>query len=81
MSVWHNVGSNVSTLEKKKKDLLLSKRPNLWNIENIRRVLEENQQKVLEGCQKNFVHQKIPYIARLRHLGNHTEAVDLYLMN
>ena len=29
----------------------------------------------------NLVHQKIPYIARLRHLENHTEVVDLYVMN
>ena len=27
------------------------------------------------------MHQKKPYISRLRHLENHTEAVDLYLMN
>ena len=26
------------------------------------------------------MHQKIPYIARLRHLEYHTEAVDLYIM-
>ena len=29
----------------------------------------------------NLVHQKLPYTSRLRHLENHTEAVDLYLMN
>ena len=27
------------------------------------------------------MHQKISYTTRLRHLENHTEAVDLYLMN
>ena len=27
------------------------------------------------------MHQNIPYIARLRPLENHTEAVDLYFMN
>ena len=37
--------------------------------------------KLLVGCQKNLVHQKVPYIARLRHLENHTEAVDLSLVN
>ena len=37
--------------------------------------------KLLVGCKKNLVHQKIPYIVRLRHLKNHIEAVDLYLMN
>ena len=31
--------------------------------------------KVLVACQKTLVHQKVSYIARLRHLGNHTEAV------
>ena len=39
------------------------------------------RRKILVGCQKNFVHQKTPYIGRLKHLENHTEAVDLYLMN
>ena len=29
----------------------------------------------------NLVHQKLPYTSRLRHLENHTEAVDLYLVN
>ena len=43
--------------------------------------LKEIPQKVLKGCQKNLVHLKILYITRLRHLENHTEAVDLYLMN
>ena len=37
--------------------------------------------KVLVGCQKNLVHQKIPYIAKLKLLENPREAVDLYLMN
>ena len=31
---------------------------------------------MLVGCQKNLVHQKIPYIAILRHLENHPEAVS-----
>ena len=34
---------------------------------------------VLVGCQENFVHQRIPYIDRLRNLENTSEAVDLYL--
>ena len=46
------------------------------------RVLEKKSaKKGLVGCQKNLVHQKIPYIARLRYLENHREAVDLYFMN
>ena len=81
MSIWNNVGSNVSTLEKNTKDLARSERPKLWDIKNIHRVLEENPKKILVGCQKNLVHQNIPYITRLRHLQNYTEAVDLYLMN
>ena len=27
------------------------------------------------------VHQRVPYIARLTHLENHAEAVELYLKN
>ena len=39
------------------------------------------RKKVLVGYQKNLVNQTIPLIVRLRHLENHTAAVDLYLMN
>ena len=67
--------------EENAKDLPRSGRAKLWDIENIRRVLEENPQKVLVGRQKNLVHLKTPYITRLRHLENHTETVDLYPMN
>ena len=70
-----------NTGDENTKDLPHSGRPKLWNIENNRRVLEENPQNVLLDCQKNLVHQKLQYIARLRHLRNHTEAVDVYLMN
>ena len=70
-----------NTGEKNTKDLPRSGRPKLWDIENIRWVLEENPQKSTRRHQKNLVHQKIPHMARLRHLKNHTEAVDLYLMN
>ena len=46
MSVCYNDGSNVSKLEKKNtKDLPLSGKCKLWDIENIHRVLEENPQK------------------------------------
>ena len=81
MRMWHSDGSNVSTLEKK--TLKIYHVPEyLWDIENIRRILEENlQKKVLVGCQKDLMHQKIPCIARLTHLENYTEAVDLYLLN
>ena len=72
---------HFNTREGNTKDLQRSGSPNLWYIEHISRVLEENPQKRLEGCQKNFVHQKIPYIVRLRHSTNHIEAVGLYLMN
>ena len=44
-------------------------------------ILRIYAKKVLVSCQKNLVHQKIPYIARFRYLENHTEALDLYLMN
>ena len=71
-----------NTVEENIKDLPRSGRPKLWNIGNMYRVLEENpHKKVLVGWQKNLVHQNIPYITRLRHLENHTEAADLYLMN
>ena len=73
MSVWHF--QRFNTGEENIKELPRSGRPELWDIENIRRVLEENPQKVLIGSQKNLVNQNIPYIARLRHLENHTEAV------
>ena len=39
------------------------------------------RKKVLVGCQNNLLYQQIPYTAILRHLENHAEAVDLYLMN
>ena len=42
VNVWHNDGSNVSRLEKKTLKIYHVK---LWNIENIRIVLEECPQK------------------------------------
>ena len=76
--VSERVAQRFNTGEENTKDLPRSRRPKLlWDIENIRRVLEENSQKVLVGHQKNLVQQNIPYIARLRHLENRTEAVDL----
>ena len=77
MSVWHNNNSNVSTL--KKKTLKIYDVLEYLNY-GILKVLEENSQKTLLACQKNLMHQKISYIARLRHLEKHTEAVDLHLM-
>ena len=38
-------------------------------------------EEILIRCQNNLVHEKIPYITRLRHLENNREAVDMYLMN
>ena len=56
-----------NTGEENTKDLPRSGRSKLWDIENLRRGLEENLQKVLIDCKKN--------------MENHTETVDLYLMN
>ena len=82
MSVWRNDGSNVSTLEKK----ILKIYHVLENLDyGLLRIYTDFWRKihknVLVGCQKNSVHQKKPYITRLRHLENHTEAVELYTMN
>ena len=64
------------------KDLPRSGISKLWDINNMSRVLEnKSAKKVLVGCQKNLVHQKIPYIIILRHFENHREVVDLYLLN
>ena len=50
---------HINTGEENTKDLPRSGRPKLWDIENIRRALEENPQEALVGCQTNLVHQKI----------------------
>ena len=70
-----------NTREENTKDLPLPARPKLWNIENIRTMLEKIRKKVPVGCQKHFVNEKIPYIDRLIHSQRYTEAVILYLMN
>ena len=70
-----------NTGEVNTKDLPCCGGPKLWDIENILKVSEEIRKKVLVDCQKNLVHQMIPYIARLRHIENHTEAENLYLIN
>ena len=57
-----------NTREENTKDLPRSEISKLWDIDNIRRILEENPQKSTLGCQKYFLYQKIPYIYRLRHL-------------
>ena len=72
MSVWHNNGSNVSTLEKKKQDLSRSGRPELWDIENIRSGFQENPKKILVRGQENLMDQNMSYIARLVYFENHT---------
>ena len=82
VSMWHNYGSNVSSLGKK----TLENHHFLVNLNyELLRIYAEFwkkiRKKILVGCQKNLVHQKVPCITRLRHLENHTEAVDLYLMN
>ena len=60
-----------NTGEENIKDSPSSGRSKLRDIENIRRVLEEIPQK------KALVASKNPYISRLRHLEDHTEAVEL----
>ena len=50
-------------------------------IVNIRRVLEENPQKSTRSLSEELGASKVTIIARLRHLENHTVAVDLDLMN
>ena len=72
---------NTGEEKKNTEDLPCSGRPTLWNIETIHRDLKENPQKNTRrlaeelGASKDNIHR------RLRHLENHTEAVDLYLMN
>ena len=59
------------------KDLPRSGKSKLWDIENVADFWKKIHEKVLVGCQNNLVHQTMPYI----HLENHTEAVNLNLMN
>ena len=67
-----------NTGEENTKDLPHCRRPKLWDIEKIIRIKKKKSgKKSTRSCQKNLVHQNIPYIARLGHLKNHTEAVDL----
>ena len=84
--MWHNNGSNVSMLEKmlEKKTLKIYHILEELNYGIFRiyaKVWKEICKKVLIGCHKNLMHKKVPYIARVWHLENYTEAVDLYLMN
>ena len=73
---------NFNTGEENSKDLPRSARPKYYGTKRIyTEFWKEIRKNVLVGCQKNLVYQKIQYIARLRHLENHTEAVDLNLMN
>ena len=81
MSVWHNDGPNDSTLEKKNtKDYVILEDLN-YGLKLYAEFWKKIHKKIITGCQKNLVHQKILYISRLRHLENHTETVDLYPMN
>ena len=76
VSMWHNNGSNVSTLDKKNtKDLLVLKDLNYGILRIYAEFWKKICKNVLVGCQENLVHQKIPYIARLRRLENHSEAI------
>ena len=80
--MWHNDGSSVSTLEKKTPKIYhVLKDINYGILRIYVEFWEKIRKTILVGCQKNLVHQMIPYIARLRHLENHTETVDLYLMH
>ena len=69
VSVWHNDGSNVLILEKKtlnNYDVLENLNYDIWRI--YAEFLEGNPQESTLGSQKNMVHHKIPYIAKLKHL-------------
>ena len=78
VNMWHNNGSNVSTLENKNtKDLLILEDLNYGILRIYAEFWKKISKKVHIGHQKNFVHQKIPYIARLRHLESHTEPIDM----
>ena len=82
MSVWHNNGSNISTLDKETLKIFhILEDINYEILRTYAEFWKKIRQKVLIGSQKNLVHQKIPYIVRLRHLENHTEAVDVYPRN
>ena len=82
MSMWHNDGSNISTVEKKTLKIYHVLEDLNYGIFRIYcRVLEENLQKDTCRLSEKQVLQKISHIARLRHLENHTEAVDLFLVN
>ena len=82
VSMWHNDGPNVSTLEKDTLKIYhVLEDLNYGIVRTYAEFWKKIRRKILVGCQKNFVHQKTPYIGRLKHLENHTEAVDLYLMN
>ena len=70
-----------NTGEENTKNLQRAGRPKLCDIENIAEFWKKIRKIVLVGSQKNFVHQKILYIVRLRHLEENTEAVNLYFMN
>ena len=82
VSVWYNDSSNVLILVKKTlkihhvlEDLNYGILRIYWEF------WKKICKKVVEGCQKNLVHQKVPYITRLQHLENHTEVVGQYPMN
>ena len=75
VSLWHNGGSNVSTVEKKTLNIYHVLEYINYGILRIYTEFWKKIKKVLVAC------QKIPKISRLRHLENHTEALDLYLMN
>ena len=78
MSEWHNDGTNVPTLEKKTLKIYhVAVDLNYGILRIYSDFLKKIRKQVLVGCRKTLVHQKITYITRLKHLENHTEAVDL----
>ena len=82
VSVRHNDGSNVSILEKKTLNIYhILEDINCGIFTIYAKFRKKILIKVHVGSEKNLVHQKIPYINRLKQLENHTEDVGLYLMN
>ena len=66
MRLWHNDSSSVSTLEKKTLKIYhVLEDLNYGILKIYTEVWKKIRKKVLVGCQKNLVHLKIPYIARL----------------
>ena len=64
-----------STGEENTKDLHVLENQNYWIFGIYAEFWKKIRKQRLVGCQKNLVHQTVLYVARLRHLANHAEAV------